>query len=146
MSRKNWLGQVEALEWAGLLGSHHSLFSAVMAAYIGAVPRRRAVHPDDGHDMNSMIQDLLCEDAGPANEQQQEPAEQAEPAADGAPAADAAADAFAEENRRRRVGVRDFIESKPLGRLCVLKEVLAPFHNLVAAARVHMLCQKLERL
>ena len=146
MSRKNWLGQVEALEWAGLLESHHSLFSAVMAAYIGAVPRRRAVHPDDGHDMNSMIQDLLCEDAGPANEQQQEPAEQAEPAADGAPAADAAADAFAEENRRRRVGVRDFIESKPLGRLCVLKEVLAPFHNLVAAARVHMLCQKLERL
>ena len=35
MSRKNWLGQPESLDWCGLLEAHHQLYSKLMLAYIG---------------------------------------------------------------------------------------------------------------
>ena len=40
--------------------------------------------------------------------------------------ANAAASAFAEENARRRTSVHEFAESKPLQKLCVMREVLTP--------------------
>ncbi|CAE7247707.1 unnamed protein product [Symbiodinium sp. CCMP2592] len=134
LSRKNWLNQTHAMEWAGCLESHHQLFSKIMIAYVGrpAAPPATATDGSAGSALDNAVQDFLLEDLSGNRSGEQAEAEQIpepEPSVQepsGEPVS--ATTAFAEENRLRRFSVREYICSKPLPRLCVLEEVLNAIH------------------
>ena len=134
LSRKNWLNQTHAMEWAGCLESHHQLFSKVMLGYVGkpAAPPAAAAPRSDSA-LDDAVQDFLLGDiqqpAAAETEAEQIPEPGPDPSVQepsGEPVS--ATTAFAEENRLRRLSVREYICSKPLPRLCVLKEVLNAIH------------------
>ncbi|CAE7351564.1 unnamed protein product [Symbiodinium sp. CCMP2592] len=78
LSRKNWLNQTHAMEWAGCLESHHQLFSKIMIAYVGrpAAPPATATDGSAGSALDNAVQDFLLEDLSGNRSGEQAEAEQ----------------------------------------------------------------------
>ena len=160
LCRKNWLNQVESMQWVALFQGHHSLFTRVMQLYLGnpsAPPpvrgrpsqaaaaaaavavEARAATDDDADLLASWgaALDLELQELGPGEQQEAAaaPDDDNNPAEPAQPA-DAAKDeheAWLEMKRKRRQTAQAFALSDPLPRLSVMHEATSPLQALTAA-------------
>ncbi|CAE7949280.1 unnamed protein product [Symbiodinium sp. KB8] len=160
LCRKNWLNQVEAMQWLGLIQGHHGLFTRLMQVYLGspAQPPVQAPPPQEAdapvavaatdHDDEDFFAswgaalDLELQAAGPSEQPETGAAPVANADMDGnkrpvdpAQAADAKDEheAWLEMKRKRRQTAEAFALSDPLPRLSVMHEATTPLQGLTAA-------------
>ena len=146
LNRKNWLGSLPNLDWIGLLESHHSLYSRLLVLFIGSpkavTVSAPAVPPEQSGEAEGSSHaawDEAVQDALQAPAAMSSGGEAVDDVGDGDGRAaanppqeegEAATEtAWAEENRRRRLSVREWLQKGPYGNLPILREVLTPLHH-----------------
>ncbi|CAE7721375.1 unnamed protein product [Symbiodinium sp. CCMP2592] len=149
ISRKNWIGQTDAMNWTGVLESHHGLYSRLLLMYFGTP---KVVNPSRGQaateaapvsddedgmqDWKQALMDELSSAPAPADPQvvPEVHADGAGPEA--APEVDFAQaqasrdndDLWKEMKQMRRQSAQAYAASRPYNKLYIMSETLGPLH------------------